>query len=844
MSEIQKHDHLLIETPPTVIGFSSVRSFGAEFRSRPRNRATHGELLESQWRAIWAKHDEDEATKPHIVALPAKDGIYVHFEGAPDCNLKIDSLEDKRQGIVLLNAMTHLSSDKSGEHEVENAVVYVPNNKRNSFLKKIEDYVQSEPSEKGTFKNQKLMESIEKIRFAFWDSMWTGRPEDRPQDTPLWCEVWLRNDKRTVVDANVENVTRFFEVCAKLNIAHKNQILFFPERNVCMIKANAEQLQQLMDNSDFIAEFRRAPETAEFFVEQNIAEQKEWVNELCSRLKFTSSNATICVLDTGLNNGHPLLKDVTDDRLIQTVNETWGAADRVGHGTEMCGVATFFDLQACLESDKPIEVAHRIESVKIIPDGDSDANDPELYGDITRQAIYLSEIENPQVNKVICLAITSDKYNTDDGSPTSWSAEIDNISSGAHDGSKRLVFISAGNVYTSDQSASGGYPVANRVMPINSPGQSWNAVTVGAYSASAPILEGTGYQVVAPKGALSPYSTTSIMWDSKWPIKPEILCDGGNMISDGQLYSESDATSLLTTAHNIQERLFTTIWGTSSATAQASNIAARIYEKYPNFWPETVRAMMIHAASWTEDMIAMCDATNKTKRGNLLRTCGYGIPSLERALYTLNSRVNMIIQGELSPYTRLEDQRIGTNEMHIYELPWPKEELLSLGDMPITMRITLSYFIEPGPGAIGWKDRYRYPSCLLRFDLKNKNEDVEDFKKRINRAARDDEKDSGDGSSGSERWYLGKKNRDVGSIHSDIWTGTAADLSQCNHIGIFPAIGWWKERKYLNCYQKKIRYSLVVSLESPDTEIDLYTPIKIQITPPVVPPIAHPASRA
>lgn len=389
-----------------------------------------------------------------------------------------------------------------------------------------------------------------------------------------------------------------------------------------MIRANAEQLQQLMDNSDFIAEFRRAPETAEFFVEQNIAEQKEWVNELCSRLKFTSSNATICVLDTGLNNGHPLLKDVTDDRLIQTVNETWGAADRVGHGTEMCGVATFFDLQACLESDKPIEVAHRIESVKIIPDGDSDANDPELYGDITRQAIYLSEIENPQVNRVICLAITSDKYNTDD------------------------------------------------------------------------------------------------------------------------------------------------------------------------------------------------------------------------------SRVNMIIQGELSPYTRLEDQRIGTNEMHIYELPWPKEELLSLGDMPITMRITLSYFIEPGPGAIGWKDRYRYPSCLLRFDLKNKNEDVEDFKKRINRAARDDEKDSGDGSSGSERWYLGKKNRDVGSIHSDIWTGTAADLSQCNHIGIFPAIGWWKERKYLNCYQKKIRYSLVVSLESPDTEIDLYTPIKIQITPPVAPPIAHPASRA
>lgn len=70
----------------------------------------------------------------------------------------------------------------------------------------------------------------------------------------------------------------------------------------------------------------------------------------------------------------------------------------------------------------------------------------------------------------------------------------------------------------------------------------------------------------------------------------------------------------------------------------------------------------------------------------------------------------------------------------------------------------------------------------MRFDLNNKNQDLEDFKKRINRAARDDEQDSGDGTSGSNRWYLGKNNRNVGSIHSDFWKGTAAELSQCNHI--------------------------------------------------------------
>ena len=241
---------------------------------------------------------------------------------------------------------------------------------------------------------------------------------------------------------------------------------------------------------------------------------------------------------------------------------------------------------------------------------------------------------------------------------------------------------------------------------------------------------------------------------------------------------------------------------------------------------------MIHSATWTQDMISMCGATHKAKRGNLLRTCGYGIPSLEKALFTLNNDVNMIIQGELLPYAE-DDGKIHTNEMHIHNLPWPKDMLLELGALPVAVKITLSYFIEPGPGCIGWKDRYRYPSCLLRFDLNNKNENLEDFKKRINRAARDDEQDSGDGTSGSNRWYLGKNNRNVGSIHSDIWKGTAAELGQCSHIGIFPAIGWWKERKYLNCYNKTIRYALVVSLETPDQSIDLYTPIKIQITPPV-----------
>lgn len=90
--------------------------------------------------------------------------------------------------------------------------------------------------------------------------------------------------------------------------------------------------------------------------------------------------------------------------------------------------------------------------------------------------------------------------------------------------------------------------------------------------------------------------------------------------------------------------------------------------------------------------------------------------------------------------------------MHIHALPWPKEVLEFLGEENVTMKVTLSYFIEPGPGEVGWKDKYRYPSCGLRFDVINSNESLIDFKKRVNVKMRgDNKKDSGDGTSGSER---------------------------------------------------------------------------------------------
>lgn len=377
------------------------------------------------------------------------------------------------------------------------------------------------------------------------------------------------------------------------------------------------------------------------------------------------------------------------------------------------------------------------------------------------------------------------------------------------------------------------YPASNLISLVHDPAQSWNALAVGAYTEKTfiadPVLE--EYEPLAPGGGLSPFSSTSLEWDKKWPSKPDILMEGGNVVRDRSGFcSTCEDTSLLSTSHKPTIRQFDTIHATSASTAQAAWMAAQIQTKYPHAWPETVRGLMVHSASWTEQMKqAFLGAGNKTDYARLLRVCGYGVPDLQRALYCASNSLTLIAQETLQPFDKKENGfGFQTRDMHLHELPWPKEVLEDLGETEVTLRITLSYFIEPSPGEVGWKDRYRYQSHALRFDLNNPLEDRRQFMVRLNKAAREDGEDAKT-TSGSDRWDIGINGRSKGSIHSDIWKGQAVQLAACNLIGVYPVIGWWRERSWLNHWNKSARYSLIVSLHSPAQEVDIYTPVAVAV---------------
>ncbi len=155
--------------------------------------------------------------------------------------------------------------------------------------------------------------------------------------------------------------------------------------------------------------------------------------------------------------------------------------------------------------------------------------------------------------------------------------------------------------------------------------------------------------------------------------------------------------------------------------------------------------------------------------------------------------------------------------------------LEGLGAASARLRVTLSYFIEPNPGRRGWKRRYRYASHGLRFDVKGAIETTDDFRKRLNQQALDEEEEKPAPDGSTSDWYLGDQARNRGSVHSDLWVGTAADLAERSVVGVYPVTGWWKEQPKRDRSEIGARYSLIVSIETDAPEVDIWTPVAVQV---------------
>ena len=152
-------------------------------------------------------------------------------------------------------------------------------------------------------------------------------------------------------------------------------------------------------------------------------------------------------------------------------------------------------------------------------------------------------------------------------------------------------------------------------------------------------------------------------------------------------------------------------------------------------------------------------------------------------------------------------------------------KLEELGDSIVRLKITLSYFIEPNPGGSYNVNPSRYQSYGLRFDLKRPLESQEEFLQRVNTLEREHPRAVVPKAKSDSGWLLGSKSISAGSLHCDVWEGTAASLVQRDLICVKPVAGWWRDRAKAAFVEAEGRYALVATLETA-AETNIYSPIE------------------
>lgn len=798
-------------------------------RTFTRNREQHGARLSA---GLAASFEAAEARRPppkaHPPGVEPGEGAFVTVTFDPAAK-ELD-IEKPAKG---------LRQSAAGEDNGRRTMVlHVRDQDARDYLtERVERYRIGELTTKGNPPFAGEMQPIEDFSPTELVDLWREDPAALPpaDGAASWWGLWCW-------DAFVDDVTGLARAL-EMKVAPEDRWSTFPDVRVVPVHATREQVQVMLTlGQPGLAEIGFATDDPAILVDLSGREQDGLVDDLAGRILWPGADVpAVCLLDTGVNRTHPLIEPALAPQDTQAIEEDWGADDhdRPGHGTPMAGLALHGDLTGPLADTSTRALRHRLESVKILPPTPRAEDDPANYGAITQAAVALAEERNPERRRAICSAVTNMRRRGD--RPSRWSAAIDGIVAGvdAAEGEEppRRLFVQAiGNIgHNNDWSA-----IADSTLHSGEdPAQAWNALAVGGVTFKDAIgtRDRPEWSACAAVGELSPYGRTSCDWpDGTTPIKPEVVFEAGNRainVLGDQVTDAMPSLSLVSTGKGGAGDALVPFHATSAATAQAARMAAQIMAEHPGYWPETVRALMVHSARWTPPMLAEIDvAGGKIARSALRRKFGYGMPDLPRALASASDDLALVAQADIQPFNRPSisrrdpDQRVGNvtfGNAHYYNLPWPTLVLEQLENCPVRLKVTLSYFVEPYPLKGSMMDPARYRSFGLRFDLKRRQETEAEFQRRRNA-------EMGDRMSGGEgdpHWDFGPKAIAAGSLHCDTWSGTAVELASRNQLAIYPVMGWWRDRPGQGRYLDKARYALVVTLEAPKAGIDLQAEVAI-----------------
>ena len=753
---------------------------------------------------------DPEATREIIAVLPE-----------PGHRLAAESLGDARTDVRIVG------------DDIDSGVVLIdaPSAELAALRQKLDHYADTtnlRPS--GQPRNADLVAPVREIRHASVEDLGLDLLKALGDGAPHWVELCCRGGvydppstavSRREITRQIQRIAPDRPIAAEFNAT--GRVIFYA-------KLSLVELRELVAATDCVHEIA----IAEAKIRDWLLVEYDTDDLRGHALAPPPPNAASAVLlDTGVASQHPLLAAaiLSADTVVPGVTS---GADIDGHGTQMAGIALYADTVGASVQSRAAQASHWIQSVKIITSAStsSDGSERATWPPMTVRAVAIAETHARATRRVFAMAVTAQM---DPLVPTSWSQAIDQLA--YNDGRGRVICIAAGNTDCTDVGFLAGYPQLNLVQSIQDPSQAWNALTIGAFTMRAqmpPDDQYKGYVPIAPVGGISPHSSSKPLSATRVPNKPYVVFEGGNVAFDGALPDSTVPTlTSLTTGHR-PNRPLTSIWATSEATARAAHLGASIWTENPELRPETVRGLIVHSASWTDEMEQQFESLD-----DRLRICGFGAPDPEVAAWCVRERATVIIEDSMpnammverprknppkrptTPATKAAPEQIAK----FFRLPVDDDALLNhAGD--VELRVTLSYLAE-----VQTQRRRAFRGLDLRWDMQGPQEKEEAFRWRVNKRVREGTTEKH--KSKSFKWDIGPDRRESGTVQTDRWTGRAALLAGSKLIAVMPVKGWWSG--YVGMQTKELPFSLIVTVRA--AGLDIYNIIEIGLTPPITVPV-------
>jgi hypothetical protein len=641
-------------------------------------------------------------------------------------------------------------------------------------------------------------------------------------DRAYWFEVACRGGYRRPAEETTRSRAQVLGQLHRMGAMQPLDEFPGPEQVYFFLRLTRQQLERLRTTVDCIYEVDLAPPPVR---DLNLHRDVRTPEVRHFSLEPPALDApAVVILDTGISTGHPLLRGAILSA-TKAGDEIPSVEDTDGHGTKMAGIALHWDLGAAIERGHAT-AHHWLSSSRVLVRPNTATASDELHEkwpDLTRKAVLAAEADDAHPrNRVFTLAVTRTMQEppfVDFGS-TLWSHAVDQLAFG--DGEGRLMVVSAGNAREEQWPIlAEQYPQLQLSEKIHQPAQAANALTVGAFTERVTlpgIKDFAETKVVATRpGSISPFTSTG---EVGWPIKPDVVLEGGNLAFSGTLPNPDVLGALTTSRRHVIMQPLDFLSMTSEATARAAHLAARIWAVEPKLTPSTVRGLIVHSAQWTSTMMEQFPLPNER-----LRACGYGVPNEIVASQCARGLVTVIVEDEM-PNAVIEErpkkeppkratskttEPVLVRKVMLYRVPIP-ESLLDPSDPNVELRVTLSYFTEPNKYG-----RRTFPGLELKWDMQGPQEREDQFIQRVNMLERPegpDGKRQKPAGTSSFDWEIGIKARSEGTVQSDRWRGRMSQLVGDKLIAVVPVLGWWTRRKELR--EQSMRFSLIVSIFGPN----------------------------